>query len=142
MIKLDERIKQYDIPEIPYLPIHKDVLVFRMPDEEKTKGGLFVPKTTSEPKSYGVIVAAGLGALDVMYSNLIELGDIVWFGTFEGEEKEISREVGSGGKKLLQMKIEGIRGSVDAVDRSKGFDVVRNADGEHMYQPKARKKVA
>lgn len=142
MSTLEERIKQYDIPEIPYLPMHKDVLVFRMPDEERTAGGLFVPKTNAEPKSYGVLVAAGLGAMDMMYAHLVELGDIVWFGTYEGEEKEISREVGSEGKKLLQMKIEGIRGSVDAVERRKGFEIVLGKDGKHMYQQKTTKRKA
>lgn len=142
MSKLDERIKQYGIPEIPYLPIHKDVLVFRMPDEEVSKGGILIPKTNAEPKSYGILVAAGLGAQDILYPNLIDIGDIVWFGTYEGEEKEISREVGSEGKKLLQMKVEGIRGSVDAVERAKGFEVVRNKEGKHEYQQKTSKRKA
>lgn len=142
MRKLDERTKLYDIPEIPYLPIHKDVLVFRMPDQEKTAGGLFIPQENAEPKSYGVLVAAGLGALDVMYANLIEIGDVVWFGDYEGNEKKVADEVGAPGKKLLQMKIEGIRGSVDAVERAKDFDIVRGDDGKHMYQKKTSKRKA
>jgi hypothetical protein len=40
------------------------------------------------------------------------------------------------------MKIEGIRGSVDAVDRAKGFDIVRNEKGEHEYQEKPKKRKA
>jgi len=142
MTKLEQRIKQYDIPEIPYLPMHKDVLVFRMPDEEKTAGGLFIPQENAEPKSYGVIVAAGLGAMDTMYSHLVELGDVVWFGTYEGEEKTVASEVGAPGKKLLQMKIEGIRGSVDAVERRKDFDIVMGDDGKHMYQLRKKRKAA
>jgi len=139
MTILEKRIKLYDIPEIPYLPMHKDVLVFRMPDEEQSAGGIFIPKTNAEPKSYGVLVAAGLGALDVLWPNLVEVGDIVWFGTYEGEEKEITREVGSEGKKLLQMKVEGIRGSVDAVERARDFAVVLSKEGKHEYQQKTKK---
>ena len=144
MTKLEQRIKQYDIPEIPYLPMHKDVLVFRMPDEERTAGGLYITQENREPKSYGILVAAGLGALDVLWPNLVEVGDVVWFSTYEGEEKEITREVGAEGKKLLQMKVEGIRGSVDAVERAREFEVVLSKEGKHEYQqkPKTKKKVA
>jgi|SRR5688572_19135308 len=148
MSKLADRIKQYGIPDPPYLPMAKDILVFRMPAEEMTSGGIVMPSTSNAPKSYGVLVAAGLRAMDKMAEHLVEIGDIVWFGKFEGEEEEIEREKGASGKYLLQMKVEGLRGSVDALERVKNYTIVRNEDetseayGQHFYVKNSKRKAA
>jgi co-chaperonin GroES (HSP10) len=134
--KLEEMRRRYDIPEAPYLPMGKVVLVFRMPVEEKTAGGLFVPATNAEPKQYGVLVAAGLQAREIMRDALIEIGDVVWFGRFEGQEKEISREIAEKGRYLLQMKVEGVLGSVDALKRVDSYDVATDEEGNLSYQRK------
>src|SRR5262249_34377926 len=123
--KLDERRKQYGIPATPYLPMGKNVLVFRLPDELKTAGGLYVPAAHAEVKSKGVLVAAGLAALDALSDALIEIGDLVWFGRFAGWEKEIERRDGDEGKKILAMKVEDILGSIDALNRIDSFDIRR-----------------
>lgn len=135
MSKLETRRKQYGIPPIPYLPQGKNVQVFRIPDQSVSAGGIIIPDTHSEPQPVGVLVAAGLAALDIMADNLIEVGDVVWFGRFAGWEREVSRIAEGKGVKVLQMKIEDVLGSVDAVDRSsKRYRVVRDAEtGEHSY---------
>lgn len=136
MTKLEERRRHYDIPETPYLPMGKVILVYRLPSEEVTKSGLVIPQVWTEktddgatisgqksPEPKGVLVAAGLQALDVMRDHLIEIGDIVYFGRFEGWEVEFQREKMKAGKYLIQMKIEGLLGSVDAIDRMKNYSV-------------------
>jgi co-chaperonin GroES (HSP10) len=153
--KLDERRKQYDIPELPYLPVGKVILVYRLPSEEVTKSGLVIPQVWTEkgedgttmsgqksPDPKGVLVGAGLQALDVMRDHLISIGDIVYFGRFEGWEMEFKREQMKAGKYLIQMKIEGILGSVDAMERRKQFDVeyVETEDYTgHIYTKRTRK---
>jgi chaperonin GroES len=136
-MNLDERRKKYDIPGIPYLPIGKNVLIFRIPEEERTAGGLYIPDSNKEPKSQGVLLAAGLQALDIMADHLIEIGDMVWFGKWAGWESEVRREAESTGEKILQVKIDEVLGSVDALSRVKDFSVDLNEDGEHIYVKRA-----
>ena len=142
--KLAERRKQYDIPELPYLPAGKVVLVFRLPNETKTAGGLFIAETAQDPKTMGVLVGAGLEALDILRDHLIEIGDIVWFGKFEGWEHEVKRDAENKGKQINQFKVDGILGSVDALERVQGknptHELVYNKElGEHHYEETAWK---
>lgn len=146
MSKLDERIKQYGIPPIPYLPAGKNVLIYRLPTETRTAGGLFIPDAVGEPQPMGVLLSAGLAARDVMVDHLIEVGDVVWWGRFAGWEKEVERDPENKGKKILQMKIEDVLGSVDAIERVKDYDIVLEDDGEggeqHVYVKKTTKRKA
>lgn len=139
MTKLDERRKKYSIPAAPYGCFGDDVIVYRLPYEERLASGLYLPQgDEAEPESRGVLVAAGLGALDVLADHLGEIGDVVWFGTFDGEEKH----AGAGKKgRFLQMKISAIRGSEDKLDREKDYDIVRDAEtGQHKYELNSKAK--
>ena len=133
-------MKEFGIPEVPYWPLSKTCLVFRLPSETRTAGGLFIAEEHAEPKPYGVLVAAGLAARDILEDNLIHIGDVVWFGRFAGWEKEIKRDPEGKGKQILQLKVEDILGSVDAVERVKEYDIVRVETDEGMqfqYERKA-----
>ncbi len=137
--KLEERQKQYGIPPIPYLPAGKVVLVYRLPSETRTAGGLFIAETAQEPVSQGVLLSAGLEALDVLKDHLIEIGDVVWFGKFEGWETEVQRDPENRGKQINQFKVDGVLGSVDAIERLQGktqtHRLAYNEElGEHYYE--------
>lgn len=83
-------------------PLQDRILVKRIDQEEKTKGGIIIPETAKEKPQEGQVVAVGKGkvgddgnvrALDV------KKGDRVLFGkysgsevTLEGEEHLILRE--------------------------------------------------
>lgn len=140
MSKLAERRRMYSIPELPYLPMGKVALVFRIPSAEKTAGGLYIPETDREPKPVGVLLAAGLQAMDVLRDHLVEIGDIVWFGKFAGWEHEVKRIAEGKGEQILQLKVDDILGSVDAMERfgsthALAFD---EEEGEHYYEEKKR----
>jgi chaperonin GroES len=143
MSKLGQRIEEYGIPSIPYLPQGKNVLVFRIPSETRTAGGLYVPDEHREAKPMGVLLAAGLGARDVMADHLIDVGDVVWFGRFAGWEKEVQRDPEGKGKQILQLKIDDVLGSVDALERAEEYEICVVQDGEnagqHYYQKKGSK---
>lgn len=130
---LEQRRKLYGIPETPYLPMAKNVLVFRMPSETRTAGGLYIAETAQEPKPMGVLVAAGLAAHDVLSDHLVEIGDVVWFGRWAGWEKEVQRDPEGKGKQILQMKVEDVLGSVDALERVARYEIDLNEEGEHVY---------
>lgn len=137
MTKLEQRRKQYDIPDVPYLPVGKTILIYRLPNETVTAGGIHIPQTAEEPKPQGVLLAAGLAALDVMNDALVEIGDIVWFAKYAGWEKSVKSDPGNKDKDIIQMKIEDLLGSEDALGRL-GKGKVRLAfdeeEGEHYYE--------
>lgn len=141
---LAARTKQYNIPPLPYLPMGKNVLVYRMPMETKTAGGLYIAETARVAKPMGILVAAGLAALDVLSDHLVEIGDIVWFGRFHEYEEEVKRDPEGKGQTILQMKAEDVNGSVDALERVRDYEVVRVAvsddepDTQHIYKRVAK----
>lgn len=147
MSKLAERIKKYGIPKIPGLPKGKVVLVFRLPAEEVTAGGIILTEDTKEPKFRGVLLAAGLTARDEMRDHLFEIGDIVEFGRFAGWEKEVERSAMGKGKSIIEMKIEDINISVDGLERFENDYTIEYDEetGQHHYEPKkttTRRKAA
>ena len=81
-----------NVPPVPYLPSGEVVIVYRLPSEEMTPGGLYTPDEYQTPVSKGILVAAGLKARDIMADALIEMGDIVYFARFAGDEREFKRE--------------------------------------------------
>lgn len=145
---LDEKKKAYSIPDIPYLPVGRTILVFRIPSEMKTEGGLFVPEEHAGPKNCGVLVAAGLAAREIMHDALIEIGDTIYFGRFEGDENKVDREAGGVSRKLLTLKIDGVHGSVEAIDRARQYEIKpvvideKTGDSELRYVPKTGRKAA
>ena len=83
-------------------PLHDRVIVKRIEEEEKTKGGIIIPDTAKEKPIEGKVVAVGAGKLlengktqplDVKKGNRILFGK--YAGTeiqIEGEEHLIMRE--------------------------------------------------
>ena len=121
MIKANR--EHLDIPKLPYLPLGKNVLIYRLAGEEKTKGGIIVPDVHKEVKSRGILLAAGLAARDILADGLIEIGDEVCFGHYAGRDRK-DREAGSAEKAILECKVEDVLGSVDALERIKEYDIV------------------
>lgn len=135
MSKLDERIKQYEIPAFPYGTIGDICLVYRIPGEEKTAGGLlYVPETSKEVKERAVLLSAGLTALDALADHQIELGDIVVIARYAGTERVESRDAGEAGKAFMRMKVGDIQGSEDLPERLKAYVLCRETEGEAAGQ--------
>lgn len=138
---LSARMKHYEIPDLPYLPSGSNVLVYRLPSETKSAGGIIIAETARVARPMGVLVGAGLAARDVMADHLMELGDIVWFGRFHEYEEEVKRDPEGKGKTILQMKIADVLGSVDALERVRGYVVVRevvSGDEEQFVYKRAQ----
>ena len=83
-------------------PLQDRVLVKRLEEEQKTKGGIIIPDTAKEKPQQGIVVAAGPGKAgeDGKVRPLdVRKGDKVLFGkysgaeiTLEGDEHLIIRE--------------------------------------------------
>ena len=73
-------------------PLHDRVIVKRIEEEEKTKGGIIIPDTAKEKPSEGKIIAVGNGKIleDGSRQSLeVKEGDKVLFGKYAGTEIKI-----------------------------------------------------
>ena len=93
-----------------FRPLHDRVVVRRLDQDDRTKGGIIIPDTAKEKPQEGEVVAAGPGArndkgeiapLDV------KVGDRILFGKWSGTEVKID------GEDLLIMRESDILGIVE-----------------------------
>lgn len=76
-------------------PLHDRVIVKRLEEEEKTKGGIIIPDTAKEKPIEGEIVAVGSGKiLENGKKQPLEVkkGDRVLFGKYAGSDIQIEGE--------------------------------------------------
>ena len=89
-----------------FRPLHDRVVVKRLEEELKTKGGIIIPDTAAEKPQTGQVVAAGPGARGEhgkLQPMAVKSGDKV-FGKWSGTEVKID------GEELLIMKESDIMG--------------------------------
>ena len=76
-------------------PLHDRVIVKRIENENKTKGGLYIPDTAKEKPIEGTILAVGNGKIleDGTVRKLeVKEGDRVLFGKYSGTEVKLEGE--------------------------------------------------
>jgi len=93
-----------------FRPLHDRVVVKRVEEETKTRGGIIIPDTAKEKPMQGEVIAVGPGArndkgeitpLDV------KVGDRILFGKWSGTEVKLD------GEELLIMKESDIMGVIE-----------------------------
>ena len=93
-----------------FRPLHDRVVVKRVDEDTKTKGGIIIPETAQEKPMQGKIIAVGPGARDESGTLVpldVKKGDTVLFGKWSGTEVKID------GDELLIMKESDIMGVLD-----------------------------
>ena len=93
-----------------FRPLGDRVLVRRVEEEAKTKGGIIIPDTAKEKPQEGEVVAVGPGARDEDGKRIdmdVKVGDRILFGKWSGTEVRLD------GEDLLIMKESDILGVVD-----------------------------
>ena len=91
-------------------PLHDRVVVKRVEQEEKSRGGIIIPDTAKEKPMEGEVVAVGPGARgeDGKIQPLdVKAGDRILFGKWSGTEVKIE------GQELLIMKESDIMGIIE-----------------------------
>jgi chaperonin GroES len=76
-------------------PLQDRILVQRVKEEEKTKGGIIIPDTAKEKPSEGKVIAAGNGKLSEEGKRItldVKKGDRILFGKYSGAEVKIEGE--------------------------------------------------
>ena len=93
-----------------FRPLGDRVVVRRVEEEAKTKGGIIIPDTAKEKPQEGEVVAVGPGARDEDGKRIpmdVKAGDRILFGKWSGSEVKID------GEELLIMKESDILGVLD-----------------------------
>jgi chaperonin GroES len=76
-------------------PLQDRVIVKRIAEEEKTKGGIIIPDTAKEKPQEGKVVAVGKGKVndDGKLTALdVKVGDKILFGKYSGSEIKMNGE--------------------------------------------------
>ncbi|MEI9965091.1 MAG: co-chaperone GroES [Caulobacteraceae bacterium] len=93
-----------------FRPLGDRVLVRRVEEEAKTKGGIIIPDTAKEKPQEGEVIAVGPGARDENGKRVdmdVKAGDRILFGKWSGTEVKID------GEDLIIMKESDVLGVVD-----------------------------
>ncbi|HEX3345849.1 MAG TPA: co-chaperone GroES [Polyangiaceae bacterium] len=76
-------------------PLHDRVIVKRVKEEEKSKGGIIIPDTAKEKPIEGEVLAIGSGKVadDGSVRKLdVKVGDRILFGKYSGTEVKVDGE--------------------------------------------------
>jgi len=91
-------------------PLHDRVIVQRIEEEERTKGGIIIPDTAKEKPQEGKVIAAGPGKIlenGTKISLDVKVGDRILFGKYSGTEIKIE------GEEFLMMREDDILGVIE-----------------------------
>jgi chaperonin GroES len=91
-------------------PLHDRILVKRVEEETKTKGGIIIPDTAKEKPAEGKVVAVGNGRIGDDGKRIaleVKTGDRVLFSKYGGTEVKVE------GEEYLIMREDDILGIVD-----------------------------
>ena len=91
-------------------PLQDRVIIKRIEEEEKTKGGIIIPDTAKEKPQEGKVIAVGKGKVndDGKLTPLdVKVGDKILFGKYSGTEIKMN------GEEHLIMREDDILGIVE-----------------------------
>ena len=100
-------------------PLQDRVLVKRIQEEEKTKGGIIIPDTAKEKPQQGKVIAAGNGKTKDDGKRLpldVKAGDRILFGKYSGQEIKLD------GEEYLIMREDEVLAVIDNGAEAKGVD--------------------
>jgi chaperonin GroES len=91
-------------------PLQDRILVQRVKEEEKTKGGIIIPDTAKEKPVEGRVIAVGIGKLSEKGNRIaleVKKGDRILFGKYSGNEIKIE------GEEYLIMREDDVLGIIE-----------------------------
>jgi chaperonin GroES len=93
-----------------FRPLGDRVVVRRLAEDQKTRGGILIPETAQEKPQEGEVISVGPGAIDDTGKRVVpevKTGDMVLFGKWSGTEVKVD------GQELLIMKESDIMGVLE-----------------------------
>jgi chaperonin GroES len=91
-------------------PLQDRILVQRVEEETKTKGGIIIPDTAKEKPAEGKVVAIGSGKIGEDGKKIaieLKVGDRILFGKYAGTEVKID------GQEYLIMREDDVLGVIE-----------------------------
>ncbi|MDP2644847.1 MAG: co-chaperone GroES [Desulfobacterales bacterium] len=91
-------------------PLQDRILVQRLAEEEKTKGGIIIPDTAKEKPAEGKVISVGNGKVGDDGKRIpleIKKGDSILFGKYSGSEVKID------GEEYLIMREDDVLGIIE-----------------------------
>jgi len=76
-------------------PLHDHVIIRRVKEEEKSKGGIIIPDSAKEKPAEGEVMAVGSGKVQTdgtVRKIDVKVGDRVLFGKYSGTEAKVAGE--------------------------------------------------
>ncbi len=110
-----------------FRPLHDRVVVRRLEEDERSKGGIIIPDTAKEKPQTGEVVAVGPGERDdkgTLQPLDVKPGDRVLFGKWSGTDRVLfgkwsGTEVKIDGEDLSIMKESDILGVLEGAEATK-----------------------
>src|SRR4051794_26483867 len=99
--RLSREPKFSEETSMKFRPLHDRIVVRRVEEDTKTKGGIIIPDTAQEKPMQGEVIAIGPGGRDEAGKLIavdLKVGELVLFGKWSGTEVKID------GEELLIMK--------------------------------------
>ncbi|MDO8433042.1 MAG: co-chaperone GroES [Candidatus Binatus sp.] len=92
-----------------FRPLGDRILIKRIKEEEKTKGGIIIPDTAKEKPQEGKVIAVGKGKYDEgkLIPIEVKVGDKILFGKYSGSEIKLE------GEDLIIMREDDILGILE-----------------------------
>ena len=90
-------------------PLHDRVIVKRLEEKEKTKGGIIIPDSAKETPAEGKVIAVGPGKKEdgKLEAMAVKVNDTIIFSKYAGTEIKVD------GEDLLIMREEDILGVLE-----------------------------
>lgn len=91
-------------------PLHDRILVKRLEEEQKTKGGIIIPDSAKEKPAEGEVVAVGKGKVNDKGERIpveLKAGDRILFSKYGGTEVKVE------GQEYLIMREDDVLGVVE-----------------------------
>jgi chaperonin GroES len=91
-------------------PLHDRIIVKRLEEEEKTKGGIIIPDTAKEKPIEGKVIAVGEGKVDKNGKKTpleVKKGDRILFAKYGGTEIKME------GEEYLMMREDDVLGIIE-----------------------------
>ena len=91
-------------------PLHDRILVKRLEEAEKTKGGIIIPDSAKEKPIMGEVVATGKGKIKddgTVLAPDVKKGDKILFGKYSGTEVKVD------GDEYLVMREEDVMAVIE-----------------------------
>ena len=145
MSLLEKRIKRFKIPACPYEPVFDRIVVYQVPEEAATretyaKGGLIVKpdaiKSSQEKKTArGILIAAGLQAMDELRGHGVDLGHLVWVARLSPWMHTVDVSSSGADVQMMFLRSSDVVGSEDLRDLRVSGELKVHAgdDGRHGF---------